>query len=104
MRIIFFAVITVACYRLADRTFGALVSVDFPKQTLYFILNAMLAVNLIRSIQMAIYHWRAGGSSLNLTAPPTQDSAYEPSWTDWLAPGSNPDSFRFVLVDSVFRP
>ena len=32
LRIVFFGVLTFTCYRLADRTFGALVSIDFPKK------------------------------------------------------------------------
>jgi tripartite ATP-independent transporter DctM subunit len=86
LRIVFFALLAVACYRLASKTFGALVSIDFPKRSLYFIFNGLIVLNLIRSIQVAFKHWRQGGSSLNLTAPPVTDPTYTPSWKDWIAP------------------
>lgn len=87
LRVAFFVVLIIAGHRLASRTFGALVSVDFSKKTLYFIFNAMLVVNLIRSIQIAFVNGFNGGSSLNLTAPPATNPDYRPSLTDWIAPG-----------------
>jgi tripartite ATP-independent transporter DctM subunit len=86
LRVVFFIVLIIACHRLASRTFGALVSIDFPKKTLYFLFNGMLAINLLRSIQVAWQNWRAGGSSLNLTAPPVTDPDYQASYSDWIAP------------------
>lgn len=85
-RILFMLVLSVAGYRLASRTFGALVSVDFPKKALYFIFLGMIALNLLRSIQVAVRHWREGGSCLNLTAPPATDPFYRPSIRNWVAP------------------
>ena len=86
LRIAFFIVLIIACHRLASRTFGALVSIDFPKKTLYFIFNGMLVINLIRSIQVAFTNWHQGGSSLNLTAPPLTNPDYKASYSDWIAP------------------
>jgi tripartite ATP-independent transporter DctM subunit len=86
LRILFFALLLVAGYRLASKTFGALVSVDFPKRGLYYIFDVMIGFNLLRSIQVAWWNWKAGGSGLNLTAPPATDPAYQPSFTDWIAP------------------
>ena len=86
LRVVFFTLLAIACYRLADKTFGALISVDFSKSALYFIFNGLIVVNLIRSIQVTITHWREGGSSLNLTAPPANDPDYKPSYRDWIAP------------------
>ncbi len=86
LRIVFFVLLAVAAYRLAGRTFGALVSVEFPKRSLYYIFLAMIVLNLIRSIQTAWRHWKAGGSNMSLTAPPATDSDYAPSYKDWIAP------------------
>jgi len=83
-RIIFFIIFTVTCYKLASKTFGALVSVDMPKKVLYFIFNAMIVANLIKSILVAIENWKNKGSSLNLTA--TRTANYAPSFRDWIAP------------------
>ncbi|EMS81634.1 TRAP transporter large permease [Desulfotignum phosphitoxidans] len=87
LRIVFFIVLLFTCYKLAGRTFGALVSVDVPKKVLYYIFNGMIGVNLIRSVHVAVLNWKNGGSSLNLTAPPVTNPDYKASFTDWIAPG-----------------
>ena len=86
LRILFFAVLIITCYHLASRTFGALVSIDFPKKTLYYLFDIMLGVNLLRSVQVAFINWKNRGSSLNLTAPPATDPNYQSSYSDWIAP------------------
>jgi|GEM_PF-4439 tripartite ATP-independent transporter DctM subunit len=85
-RILFMVVLSIAGYRLASRTFGALVSVEFPKKALYFIFLGMIVLNLLRSIQVAFRHWREEGSCLSLSASPATDPAYRPSARDWIAP------------------
>lgn len=87
LRIGFFVILMITCYTLATRTFGALVSVDMPKKTLYLIFNAMIAANLLRSILVAVQNWKNKGSSLNLTAAPATDLDYKSSYRDWIAPG-----------------
>ena len=86
-RIIFFIILMATCYKLANRTFGALVSVDMSKKFLYFIFNAMIVANLLRSIIVAVQNWKNKGSSLNLTAPSATDPNFAPSYRDWIAPG-----------------
>ncbi len=85
-RIVFFGLLTIACYRLASRTFGALTSLNFPKRELYFIFNAMIFFNFLRAVQIAFRHFRARGSRLNLTSPVVADPDYRPSRKEWIAP------------------
>lgn len=51
-------------YHLAARTNAMMVSVDIPKSYLYYLVFAGFVLMLLRSIQVAIRHWREGTSEL----------------------------------------
>jgi len=65
-RIAFFAMLAVICFKLAGRTKQMMVSIDFPKSTMYYLVSVCLAAMAIRSIQVLVRHIRRGGSKVSL--------------------------------------
>ncbi|WP_043529928.1 TRAP transporter small permease [Litchfieldella xinjiangensis] len=51
-------------YQLASRTNSMMVSVDIPKSLIYYVVLAGFVLMFLRSIQVAIRHWREGTSEL----------------------------------------
>ncbi|MDT8893078.1 TRAP transporter small permease [Halomonas sp. I1] len=64
VRIAFFGIGSWITYRLADRTTSMMVSVDVPKSVIYYLVMVGFLMMLLRSIQVAIRHWREGTSEL----------------------------------------
>jgi TRAP-type C4-dicarboxylate transport system permease small subunit len=64
VNIIFFAVTAWITYKMAQTTGAMMVSVDIPKSLLYYVVLAGFVLMLLRSIQVAIRHWREGTSPL----------------------------------------
>lgn len=54
-------------YQLADRTNAMMVSADLPKSLIYYVVMSGFLLMLLRSIQVAIRHWREGTSELIFT-------------------------------------
>jgi TRAP-type C4-dicarboxylate transport system permease small subunit len=65
-RIGFFAELSWICFKLAGRTKQMMVSIDFPKSTMYYLISVCLAAMAIRSVQVAVRHFRQGGSKISL--------------------------------------
>ncbi|MBT3361444.1 MAG: TRAP transporter small permease [Rhodospirillales bacterium] len=66
LRIGFFAMLTLICYRLAGKTHQMMVSIDFPKSAMYYLICVCLAGMAVRSVQVAFRHVRQGGSKISL--------------------------------------
>ena len=67
-RIAFFSMTAWICFKLAGRTHQMMVSIDFPKSWLYYMISVCLAAMAIRAVQVAIRHFRQGGSDMALAA------------------------------------
>ncbi|GGY00854.1 ABC transporter permease [Litchfieldella qijiaojingensis] len=67
VRVVFLVAGVLITYKLADRTNAMMVSVDIPKSVIYYIVLAGFVLMLVRSIQVAIRHWREGTSELIFT-------------------------------------
>ena len=67
IRIVFFIFIAYIGFKLAGRTNQMMVSVDIHKSIIYYIIAVSLLWMGIRSIFVAVRHWRQGGSALNLS-------------------------------------
>ncbi len=65
-RIAFFAMSTWICFRLAGRTHQMMVSIDFPKSAMYYIISVCFFFMTVRAAQVAARHWRQGGSDMSL--------------------------------------
>jgi len=65
-RIAFFAMLSVTCFKLAGKTRQMMVSIDFPKSIMYYMVSVCLAAMAIRSVQVLIRHIRQGGSRISL--------------------------------------
>ena len=65
-RIGFFAILSWICFRLAGKTLQMMVSIDFPKSAMYYMISVCLAGMAVRSVQVAIRHVRQGGSKISL--------------------------------------
>jgi TRAP-type C4-dicarboxylate transport system permease small subunit len=65
-RIAFFAILSVTSFKLAGKTKQMMVSIDFPKSTMYYLVGVCLAAMAIRSIQVFVRHIRQGGSRISL--------------------------------------
>jgi TRAP-type C4-dicarboxylate transport system permease small subunit len=65
-RIFFFGYLSWVCFKLAGRTKQMMVSIDFPKSIMYYIICVCLAAMAIRSVQVTIRHFRQGGSKISL--------------------------------------
>lgn len=65
-RIAFFAMLSYSCFKLAGKTKQMMVSIDFPKSAMYYMVSVCLAAMAIRSVQVLIRHIRKGGSRISL--------------------------------------
>jgi TRAP-type C4-dicarboxylate transport system permease small subunit len=65
-RIGFFAMLSFICFKLAGRTKQMMVSIDFPKSAMYYMVSVCLAAMAIRSVQVLVRHIRQGGSRISL--------------------------------------
>jgi TRAP-type C4-dicarboxylate transport system permease small subunit len=65
-RIGFFATLAWICFKLAGRTKQMMVSIDFPKSAMYYIVAVCLAAMAVRSVQVLVRHIRQGGSKISL--------------------------------------
>lgn len=65
-RIAFFAMLSVIAFKLAGKTKQMMVSIDFPKSAMYYMISVCLAAMAIRSVQVLIRHIRQGGSRISL--------------------------------------
>ena len=65
-RIAFFAMLSLTCFKLAGKTKQMMVSMDFPKSIMYYMVSICLAAMAVRSVQVLIRHIRQGGSRISL--------------------------------------
>ncbi len=65
-RIAFFALLALTCFKLAGKTRQMMVSIEFPKSAMYYMVSICLAAMAIRSIQVLIKHIKQGGSRISL--------------------------------------
>ena len=65
-RIFFFGTLAWICFKLAGKTHQMMVSIDFPKSAMYYMISVCLAAMTIRSIQVTIRHFKQGGSKISL--------------------------------------
>ena len=65
-RIAFFAMLSVTAFKLAGKTKQMMVSIDFPKSVMYYMVSICLAAMAVRSIQVFARHIRQGGSRISL--------------------------------------
>ena len=65
-RIAFFAILSVTSFKLAGKTKQMMVSIDFPKSAMYYMVCICLAAMAIRAIQVFVRHIRHGGSRISL--------------------------------------
>lgn len=65
-RVGFFATLTWICFKLAGKTKQMMVSIDFPKSAMYYIICVCLAAMAVRSVQVLVRHIRQGGSKISL--------------------------------------
>ncbi len=65
-RIGFFAMLAWISFRVAGRTRQMMVSIDMPKSVIYYIVSACFVFMTVRAIQVALRHWRQGGSDMAL--------------------------------------
>ena len=65
-RIAFFAILSVTSFKLAGKTKQMMVSIDFPKSAMYYLVGVCLVAMAIRSIQVLVRHIRQGGSRISL--------------------------------------
>lgn len=65
-RIAFFAMLSVTAFTLAGKTKQMMVSIQFPKSAMYYMVSICLAAMAIRSIQVFVRHIRQGGSRISL--------------------------------------
>ncbi len=65
-RIGFFATLAWICFKLAGKTKQMMVSIDFPKSAMYYMISVCLAAMAIRAIQVTVRHIRQGGSKISL--------------------------------------
>lgn len=64
VRIAFLGMLAWITWQLAQRTNSMMVSVDLPKSLLYYVVLFGVVLMLVRSIQLAVRHWRTGESEL----------------------------------------
>jgi TRAP-type C4-dicarboxylate transport system permease small subunit len=67
-RIAFFVVFAWISFRLAGKTKQMMVSIDVPKSIMYYMIAACFAFMAVRAVQVALRHWRQGGSDMALGA------------------------------------
>ncbi|RAH38404.1 TRAP transporter small permease [Halomonas sp. SL1] len=67
IRIAFYGIASWITYQLAERTNSMMVSVDVPKSVIYYLVLVGFLMMLLRSIQVAVRHWREGTSELIFT-------------------------------------
>ena len=65
-RIGFFGILSWICFKLAGKTHQMMVSIDFPKSAMYYLISVCLVGMTIRSVQVAFRHVRQGGSKISL--------------------------------------
>ncbi len=65
-RIGFFGILSWICFRLAGKTLQMMVSIDFPKSAMYYMISVCFVGMTIRSVQVALRHVRQGGSKISL--------------------------------------
>jgi TRAP-type C4-dicarboxylate transport system permease small subunit len=65
-RIAFFAMLSVTSFKLAGKTKQMMVSIDFPKSAMYYMIGVCLAAMAVRSVQVLVRHIRHGGSRISL--------------------------------------
>lgn len=65
-RIAFFVLLSLTCFKLAGKTKQMMVSIDFPKSFMYYLVSVCLAAMAIRSVQVLVRHIRQGGSRISL--------------------------------------
>lgn len=65
-RIAFFAMLAVTCFKLAGKTKQMMVSIEFPKSAMYYMVSICLAAMAIRAVQVLVKHIRQGGSRISL--------------------------------------
>ncbi|MBY5968850.1 TRAP transporter small permease [Halomonas denitrificans] len=64
VRIAFLGMLAWITWQLAGRTNSMMVSIDLPKSLLYYVVFVGVVLMLVRSIQLAIRHWKTGESEL----------------------------------------
>ena len=67
-RISAFAVFAWISFKLAGKTKQMMVSVDVPKSIMYYMIAGCFGFMAIRALQVAVRHWRQGGSDMALGA------------------------------------
>ena len=55
-------------FKLAGKTKQMMVSVDVPKSIMYYMIAGCFGFMAIRALQVAVRHWRQGGSDMALGA------------------------------------
>lgn len=65
-RIGFFAMLAVICFKLAGKTHQMMVSINFPKSAMYYMISVCLAAMAVRSVQVFVRHLHQGGSRISL--------------------------------------
>ena len=65
-RIGFFGLLAWICFKLAGKTKQMMVSIDFPKSAMYYMISLCLAVMAVRAVQVLIRHIKQGGSRISL--------------------------------------
>ena len=63
-RIGFFAILAWVSFKMAGKTKQMMVSIDVPKSAVYYIVSVSFALMAVRAIQVAVRHWRQGGSDV----------------------------------------
>ena len=63
-RIGFFAILAWVSFKMAGKTKQMMVSIDVPKSAVYYIVSVSFALMAVRAIQVAVRHWRQGGSDM----------------------------------------
>ncbi|WP_104203697.1 TRAP transporter small permease [Billgrantia saliphila] len=63
-RTVFYAAGVWISYGLAAKTNAMMVSIDVPKDVIYYIVMVGFLLMLVRSVQVTIRHWREGESEL----------------------------------------
>jgi TRAP-type C4-dicarboxylate transport system permease small subunit len=65
-RIGFFAMLAWVSFKVAGKTKQMMVSIDVPKSIMYYMIAVCFAFMALRAVQVAVRHWRQGGSDMAL--------------------------------------
>ena len=65
-RVAFFGTLAYICFKLAGKTRQMMVSIEFPKSAMYYMVAVCLVAMTIRAIQVLVKHIRQGGSRMSL--------------------------------------